>query len=180
MFHIDQELMNELKHKIEWKDIKNEIYENVQLNYEDEHDLVIQQQLKVHHARIVHNMNQIDCKSKDAGTFMKAGEQAMKLRCVMKRSSDNCICVICHENIKKNQMCANLFCKHQFHIKCIKKWEQQQMKIDPEDFMYATCPICRHNYEPPDIHHDSDDDHDSDDVYYDRYITLDYFTYPVD
>ena len=42
-------------------------------------------------------------------------------------------CVICINNVKKQEFIRNLPCRHEFHKKCIDKW----LKID------GVCPICR-------------------------------------
>lgn len=45
------------------------------------------------------------------------------------------ICLICRDNILKNQNIIKLQCNHIYHINCIKLWFNQELK----------CPYCR-NY----------------------------------
>jgi len=46
-------------------------------------------------------------------------------------------CVICQENIKKNEKCKALLCGHTFHTNCITQWE---LSGQPNS---KKCPICK-------------------------------------
>ena len=48
---------------------------------------------------------------------------------------DNVLCVICQENMHKNDIVRKLTCNHYFHHCCIDKWLETNKK----------CPLC--NYE---------------------------------
>lgn len=45
--------------------------------------------------------------------------------------NDNC--AICLEKLRKSKFVIQLPCKHQFHFKCYREWEERSF----------TCPICR-------------------------------------
>lgn len=49
------------------------------------------------------------------------------------------LCSICHENVKKNQICFQTSCNHVFHKKCVQMWFQTQSQTSFE----LTCPMCR-------------------------------------
>jgi hypothetical protein len=48
---------------------------------------------------------------------------------------DNVLCVVCQENMNKNDIVRKLSCNHYFHHRCIDKWLETNKK----------CPLC--NYE---------------------------------
>ncbi len=54
----------------------------------------------------------------------------------MNSSESSFPCLICHEDIKKNQFYRQLpTCEHKYHKKCIDRWI----------FQHPTCPTCRKN-----------------------------------
>lgn len=47
-------------------------------------------------------------------------------------SSQDDVCCICLEDIKKSKLLTMTGCQHKFHIKCVKEWLEQR----------PTCPLC--------------------------------------
>ena len=50
-------------------------------------------------------------------------------------------CPICYEPMNGRYVKAP-WCGHGFHIKCLKKWDQQNFWS-----LLNTCPVCRHEYD---------------------------------
>lgn len=48
-------------------------------------------------------------------------------------SEEKCDCMICMENIEKNELCKKLGCNHTFHSGCINSWLSRNLE----------CPLCR-------------------------------------
>lgn len=54
------------------------------------------------------------------------------------------ICVICIDELLKNEITTTLHCGHKFHSNCLELWTKQ---ADRNTSMLRLCPTCRQEYE---------------------------------
>ena len=55
----------------------------------------------------------------------------------IKTTDEEVLCVICQENIEKNEVIRKIKCNHYFHVDCIDQWLVN----------HKTCPTCKFRFE---------------------------------